>query len=484
MCAQHTNTYPKLHNAMWPGLVGKGSPGAEPCIDLDTMLELTAGAEVDGVRFDGVDIFLYDPHISIDVDDDGIKRLAEKVSAKGLVVGSVVAPVWTPTGGGPAMGNATDRQNFVGQVRKACHIAKTLRDLGVRPHGIVRIDSACGVTDWDQDPEGNQQRVAQTFAEACDVAESFGERLAAEGEICWGGMHSWKKMVDLLERVNRPRTLGFQADMAHTLLYVLGYNAPEDALLPADWDWSDPARLDEALKTLTGALRPWTIDFHVAQNDATVKGSGNHDKTGHHCLPNDPNGKLSIPHHAGFWMRGESGESPRAFQHVCWDGCMFPNAVMSEPVTWNDILSAMIAVRDAHGWGEDGSTEAPAGFEEISTFVEVTAELSPKPAVTEPSQPKAKPKAKAKPAGRARPTPNKKKHATKAAAKSRPSKPAARKQRSKPARKSAKAAKRSKKAPRAKAKKKAPRAAKRAVRVARPKRAAAKRRPARRARRR
>ena len=40
------NNFPKLHNAMWPGLVGKGSPGAEPCIDLDTMLDLTAKAEV------------------------------------------------------------------------------------------------------------------------------------------------------------------------------------------------------------------------------------------------------------------------------------------------------------------------------------------------------------------------------------------------------------------------------------------------------
>ena len=44
MNAQHSHSnYPKLHNAMWPGLVGKGSPGAEPCLDLDTMLELTAG---------------------------------------------------------------------------------------------------------------------------------------------------------------------------------------------------------------------------------------------------------------------------------------------------------------------------------------------------------------------------------------------------------------------------------------------------------
>src|SRR5579859_6081375 len=266
MSVEHTNNFPKLHNAMWPGLVGKGSPGAEPCIDLDTMLDLTARAEVDGIRFDGVDIFLFDPHISIDVDDDGIKRLADKVSAKGFVVGSVVAPVWQPTGGGAAMGGAIDRQNFVGQVRKACRIGKKLRDLGVRPHGIVRIDSACGVNDWGQDAEGNQQRIAQTFSEACDVSESFGERLAAEGEICWGGMHSWKKMVDLLERVNRPGTLGFQADMAHTLLYILGYNAPEDAILPADWDWSAPSRLDAALGILTDALRPWTIDFHVAQN--------------------------------------------------------------------------------------------------------------------------------------------------------------------------------------------------------------------------
>ena len=87
------NNYPKLHNAMWPGLVGKGSPGAEPFIDLDTMLDLTARAEVGGVKFDGVDLFLYNPHTDIDISDDGIKKLAAKIKAKNLVVGSVVAPV-------------------------------------------------------------------------------------------------------------------------------------------------------------------------------------------------------------------------------------------------------------------------------------------------------------------------------------------------------------------------------------------------------
>jgi hypothetical protein len=195
-------------------------------------------------------------------------------------------------------------------------------------------------------------------------------------------MHSWRKMVDLLERVNRPETLGFQADMAHTLLYVLGYNAPEDAILPGDWDWSDPSRLDEALKELTRALRPWTIDFHVAQNDATVKGSGSHDKTGHHCLPNDPNGKLTIAHHAGYWLKDETGKPTRAFRHICWDGCMFPNAVMMQPETWNDILRAMIAVRDAHGW-----SEAPApsvGSPRAAAPVRITRR--PKPAPRKPAK--------------------------------------------------------------------------------------------------
>jgi len=350
--APQPNTFPKLHNAMWPGLVGKGSPGAEPALELDTMLELTAAAEVGGVKFDGVDLFLFDPHVSIDLDSAGVKRLADKVRAKGLVVGSVVAPVWEPTGGGSAMGSEEERRRFIGQVRKACRIANELTKTGIRSGGVVRIDSACGPADWASEPQANQRKIAQTFREACLVAEDFGERLAAEGEICWGGLHSWKRMIEILERTDRPKTLGFQADMAHTLLYVLGYNAPEDAILPPDWDWSDPQRLDQALATLTQALRPWTIDFHVAQNDATVHGSGTHDKTGHHCLPDDPKGKLNIPHHAGFWLKDEKGHPTRACRHICWDGCMFPNAVMMLPGIWNKVLETMIAVREAHGWRE------------------------------------------------------------------------------------------------------------------------------------
>ena len=348
----HPHNYPKLHNAAWPGVVGKGSADAEPFIDLDTMLDLTAKAEVDGVKFDGVDLFLFAPHVDIDASDDDLKRLADKVRSRALVIGSVVAPVWPPTGGGSAMGSADERKKFLEQVRKGCRIASRLRELGARPYGAVRIDSACSPSEWVSDPEGNQRRIADTFRQACDIAADHGERLAAEGEICWGGMHSWKRMLQLLELVDRPGTLGFQAEMAHTLLYTLGYNAPEDRILPEHWDWSDPAELDAALETLTAALRPWTIDFHVAQNDATVKGSGSHDKTGRHCLPSDPNGKLHIAQHARYWLRDGYGNVTRKLRHVCWDGCMFPNETMMKPQTWNGILETMIAVRDAHGWRE------------------------------------------------------------------------------------------------------------------------------------
>jgi sugar phosphate isomerase/epimerase len=349
MNATASNNFPKLHNAMWPGLVGKGSPDAEPGIDLDTMLDLTAKACVNGQRFDGVDLFLFDPHVSIDSTDDQLKKLADKVRKKGFVVGSVVAPVWPPTGGGSAMGGDEDRKKFVGAVEKACRIASKLRDLGVRPYGVVRIDSAGGVKDWDKNPKENTKRIAKTFKEAAKVAKDHGERLAAEGEICWGGMHSWKYMVELLEEVGQPKLVGFQADMAHTLLYTLGYNAPEHRIVPKDFKWQ-PEAFHDAMKKLTKALRPWTIDFHVAQNDATVKGSGSHDKTGRHCLATDPNGKLNIARDAGYWLRDDNGKVTKKIKHICWDGCMFPNDVMMKQETWNNILASMIQVRENHGW--------------------------------------------------------------------------------------------------------------------------------------
>src|SRR5262245_65699856 len=104
MSAESKYQYPKLHNATWPGLIGKDGPDAEPVIDFETMLDMTAAAEVDGKRLDGVDIFLSLPHTDIDSSDDELKKLADQVAARDLVIGSLVATVCEATGGGSAMG--------------------------------------------------------------------------------------------------------------------------------------------------------------------------------------------------------------------------------------------------------------------------------------------------------------------------------------------------------------------------------------------
>lgn len=97
--AHMQNNFPKLHNATWPGIVGKG-PDSQPVIPFDSMLEMTAAAEVNGNKFDGVDIGLFDPHVDINMSDDDIKRLADKVAGYDLNIGSLVAPIW----GGPSLG--------------------------------------------------------------------------------------------------------------------------------------------------------------------------------------------------------------------------------------------------------------------------------------------------------------------------------------------------------------------------------------------
>ncbi|TWU41538.1 Xylose isomerase-like TIM barrel [Novipirellula aureliae] len=334
----------KLHNAMWPGLVGKGTDeGLEPPISLDRMIDLTAAAEVDGQRFDGIDCFLFHPHTDPYADDDAIRSLADNISDSGLAVGSLVAPIWPGTVGDSAMGDAEQRERFLSAVKVACRIANRFNEHGVRRYGVIRIDSAeFGVDAWRKDAVANTKSIAATFKEAAKIAADHGERLAAEGEICWAGMHSWKDMLNLLEAVDMPESLGFQADLAHTYLYLMGYNAPEHALLGEGYSEEE---FDAAYETMTDQLRPWTIDFHVAQNDGQVHGAGSHDKTGKHCPPDDPNGKLDIVRCSKYWLK--DAES-RGIEHLCWDGCMFPNSTLEDPNTWNTILKTMIEVRDAH----------------------------------------------------------------------------------------------------------------------------------------
>jgi sugar phosphate isomerase/epimerase len=335
----------KLHNGMWTGLVGKGTDeGQEPPTSLERMLELTAAAEVNGQKYDGIDYFLFLPHTNPEASDDDLRGIADLIASHNFTVGSLVAPIWPGTVGDSAMGDDAAREKFLSAVTMACRIARIFEDHGVRKYGVIRIDSAeFGVEKWREDAKANTSRIADTFREAAKIAADNGQRLAAEGEICWAGMHSWKDMLDLLEEVGMPESLGFQADLAHTYLYTLGYNAPEHALIQEGYSDEE---FYAAYEQMTDKLRPWTIDFHVAQNDGEVHGAGSHEKTGKHCQADDPNGKLDITKCSGYWLKDYEA---RGIQHICWDGCMFPNETLENVETWNTILDAMIKVRDAHG---------------------------------------------------------------------------------------------------------------------------------------
>lgn len=328
---------------MWPGVVGKGEPGTEPFISFEKMLDLTCEARVGTAAFDGIDLFLFQPQIDI-FDDADIQRVAEAVAQRGLKIGSFVAPVWGGTVGASAMGSEEDRKKFLKAVEISCQVGQCFRELGVRSYGCVRIDSATPTAEWAKEPEAGTKRIAVTFKEAAQIAKDHGERLAAEGEICWGGMHSWKHMQQLLEMVDEPETLGFQADLAHTYLYLLGVNAPEYQLIPRD---HDGAAFTSAYRTMVDALGPWLFDFHVAQSNGTVFGSGSHDKTGRHCPADAADGKLDIVECSLAWLLDENEQLRNGIQHICWDGCMFPNETLEMPATWNTILDIMLQVRTA-----------------------------------------------------------------------------------------------------------------------------------------
>ena len=156
---------PKLHNAMCPGLVGKGEEeGQEPPISLEHMLDLSAAAEVDGQKFDGIDYFLFLPHTDPQASDDELKKIADLIQSKGFDIGSLVAPIWGPTGGGSAMGNTEEQGKFLDAVKLACRIAKVFNEHGARKYGVIRIDSSeFGVEKWRENPADNTATIVATF---------------------------------------------------------------------------------------------------------------------------------------------------------------------------------------------------------------------------------------------------------------------------------------------------------------------------------
>ena len=273
------------------------------------MLDLTAATEVGGVRFDGVDLFLAEPHTSIDSSKDeiGAARRQDRGEGPGGRLGRRAGLA----AGRRRLGHGrreTERKRFVTMVRQGLRHrppadASSASALGRGAHRFRHRRRRLG-----EDPPANTKLIAETFRRRLRRRREHGERLAAEGEICWGGMHSWKGDG----RSARSGRAGRRPSASRPTWPIRcstrsATTRPRRASCRKASTGRIATVLDQALKTLTDALRPWTIDFHVAQNDATVNGTGSHDKTGRHCLVNDPNGKLDVVHDAGYWLRDAAG---------------------------------------------------------------------------------------------------------------------------------------------------------------------------------
>ena len=308
MSASTSHAFPALHNAMWPGLVGKG-PDSEPPIDLDTMLNLTAAAEVDGVKFDGVDLFLSLPHTDIDSSDDDLAKLAEKLASQGAEGG---------VAGGA--GVAADRRR-VGDGR--CGGARAISDAGAQ-----------GLPDRAEAARAGNSAVRRG-------ADRFGGGRGRLGEGS-GGQYE----ADRARRSGKPaRSPRISANGWRRRARSAGAACIAGGATCSCWRWSAGRRRSDSRRTwrtrccsrwattrrrtaccrristgrrrrrCTRLTRRWrraaSLDdrFPRGAERRHGEGLGLARQDGRHCPPRDPNGKLDIVRDAGAWLRDDGRQA-------------------------------------------------------------------------------------------------------------------------------------------------------------------------------
>ena len=230
------------------------------------------------------------------------------------MVGSVVAPVWPPTGGGSAMGRrAGSATGSSPRCARPAASARRLRELGVRQYGVVRIDSAVRRGGMGARTRRRTRKIAATFSEACDVAEDFGERLAAEGEICWGGMHSWAKMVELLERVGRPQTLGFPGGHGAHAAFHHGLQRAGGPAAAGKFGLEPDGRTGEAYaKARRARCAPGPSTSTSPRTTRRCMARARTTRPANTACRTIPTANSTLPIKPAYWLRGEDGRPTRA----------------------------------------------------------------------------------------------------------------------------------------------------------------------------
>ena len=251
MSTTSTHNYPALHNAdvARPGRQGQPGRRAVHRSRHDARPDRRAPRST-ACKFDGVDLFLFDPHVSIDChrrrpqaagrQDRGRKASSSARSSRRCGRRPAAARRWAATRSGSNFVDAgaqglPHRQEAARAGRSP--VRRRAHRLGVRVRAIGRrIRRATR--------RRSPRRSARPATSPRITASGSRPKARSAGAACtagsaWSSCSNWS---------TGPRRVGFQADMAHTLLYTLGYNAPEDRILPEDFDWTDPDELDAALQ--------------------------------------------------------------------------------------------------------------------------------------------------------------------------------------------------------------------------------------------
>ena len=181
----------------------------------------------------------------------------------------------------------------------------------------------------------------------------YGERLAAEGEICWGGMHSWKQH-GRAARAGRPpedaRLPGRHG--AHAALHARATTRRRIASCPRTSTGRDPARSTTALQDDDRRAAP--VDDRLPRRAERRHGEGLRHRTTRpaatacRTIPTASSTSSATP--ASGCATSDGKLDAGASSTSAGTAACSPTTMMMQPRTWNDILATMIAVRDAHGW--------------------------------------------------------------------------------------------------------------------------------------
>ena len=283
------------------------------------------------------------------------RRLADKARTRNLEIGTVVAPVYPGTGGGSADGQrggprAVPRPGPQGVPRRAGGSANWAFGPTAWCGSTRPAASRHGREDPRRQPEADRRDVPRGLQDRRGSRRAAGRRgrnlLGRHAQLAADDCNCWRWSTARKRWVSRPTC-------RHSLLYLLGYNAPDDALLPQDFDWDDQASFDDAYagphrsaaavddRLPRGPERRHRARLRLARQDRPPLPGRRPERQARHRAATPAIGSATA-----------AGRCPRDFRHICWDGCMFPNAVMMKRETWNDMLRAMVAVRDVHGWKE------------------------------------------------------------------------------------------------------------------------------------